>query len=254
MFGELTNVSVGGMLRLLFVYHQTGRLKVRGEDGEGEIFMERGMIVGTNKAAGKLKEELLRLLQLKKGHFHFQKLETLTVKQKQGVFAEIESSILEASRSTVSQEAAEYLPGDEVVLQLAPVAGDRQMMQLTFLRDEWNLMTRINGEDSMSMVREKSGIRKGRAIQIIYGLLSAGIIRKIRFKIPKVIEIATQELGNMGEALVRQAFRKLRMDQSRMHMRQLIDLLNELERNIALLLGPTRAKTIIGLMWEGSKR
>ena len=41
---------------------------------------------------------------------------------------------------------------------------------------------------------------------------------------------------------MREAFRKLNLDQSRMHMRQLIDLLNELERNITLLLGPSRAK------------
>jgi len=254
MFGEISNVSVGGMLRLLSVYRQTGRLRVRGEDGEGEIYIKAGTIVGTAKATSKLREEVLRLLLLKKGYFHFQPQESLSNKQQQGQEEEIENLILEASRHIPSQEAAEYLPGDEVVLQLAPVAGEKEWMKLNFQRDEWNLLTRVNGENSLGVVREKSGIRKGRALQILYGLLSAGIIRKTRFRISKVIEIATQELGNMGEALVREAFRKLSLDQSRMHMRDLINLLNELERNITLLLGPTRARNIIELMWEASKR
>ncbi|MCK5240998.1 DUF4388 domain-containing protein [bacterium] len=254
MFAELSNVSVGGMLRLLAVHRQTGKLRVKGEDGEGEIYIQDGTIVGTSKIAGKLHEEVVRLLVLKKGYFQFEKAESLNSKQQQGHEEEIENFILEASRTIVSQEAAEYLPGDEVVLQLAPVAGEKEWMKLNLLRDEWDLLTRVNGDDSLGTVREKSGLCKGRALQILYGLLSAGIIRRTRFRIPKVIEIATRELGNMGEALVREAFRKLKLDQSRMHMKQLIDLLNELERNITLLLGPTRAKYIVGIMWEGSKR
>lgn len=254
MFGEVSNVSIGGMLRLLSVYRQTGSLRVRGEDGEGEIYLQNGLIVGTSKPGKQLREEVLRLLLLKKGYFHFQTLETLPAKHLQGKDEEIENLILEASRQIPPQEAAEYLPGDEVVLQLAPVAGEREWMRLQLQRDEWNLLIRVNGEDSMGVVRDKSGLRKGRALQVLYGLLSAGIVRKIRFRIPQVIEIATRELGNLGEALVREAFRKLNLDQSRMHMPDLIKLLNELERNITLLVGPTRAQHVIGMMWEGSKR
>ncbi|MEW6517575.1 MAG: DUF4388 domain-containing protein [candidate division FCPU426 bacterium] len=254
MFGEVTNVSIGGMLRLLAIYHQTGSLRVRGEDGEGEIYLQNGQLVGTSKPGKQLHEEVMRLLLLKKGFFHFQNLETIPAKHVQGKDEDIENLIMESSRQIPPEEAAEYLPGEEVVLQLAPVAGEREWVRLQLQRDEWNLLIRVNGEDSMAMVREKSGLRKGRALQVLYGLLSAGIVRKIRFRIPKVIEIATRELGNLGEALVREAFRKLRLDQNRMHMRELIALLNELERNITLLVGPTRAQHVIGLMWEGSKR
>ncbi|MBN1596017.1 DUF4388 domain-containing protein [candidate division FCPU426 bacterium] len=254
MFGEIANVSIAGMVRLLSVFRQTGKLEINGQDGEGQIYFKSGIIVGTSKAVSHLSEEVLRLFLLKEGRFSFQALESVPAKSLQGELQEIENLILESSRRMVSQEAAEYLPGDDVVLQLAPVAGEKESMRLDFLRDEWNLLTRVNGEDPMGVVREKSGIRKGRALQILYGLLSAGILRRTRFRIPKVIEIATQELGNMGEALVREAFRKLKLDQSSMHMRQLIELLNELERNVTLLLGPTRARHIIDQMWEGSKR
>lgn len=253
MYGEVVNVSIGGMLRLLSEYRQTGSLHVRGEGGEGVIYLKNGLLVGVQKSQADLREELLKLLLLKKGNFNFEVLEDLPVKNLQSQEDEIENLILEASRRIPSQEAADYLPGEEVVLKLAPVAGEREWVRLHLQRDEWNLLTRVNGEDSMAMVREKSGLRKGRALQIFYGLMAAGIIRKLRYRIPKLIEIATRELGNLGEALVRQAFRKLNLDQNRMHMRELIALLSELERSITLLAGPTRAQTVIDLMWEGSK-
>jgi hypothetical protein len=122
------------------------------------------------------------------------------------------------------------------------------------MREEWNFLTKVNGEDSLEALMVKSDLPRDRAIQVAYGLLSAGLLRKTRFRIPEVLEIATRELGNMGEALVRQAFKTLRINQARMQMKDLIALLNELERNITLLLGPTRASAVVGQMWEGAKR
>lgn len=254
MFGDLVNVSVGGMLRLLSMHRQTGKLKVRGENGEGELFLEDGLLVGTDKAKGDLREEALQLLLLQKGFFHFEALESVPAKNRQKQGLAVEDLILESSRRIDPEEAKEYLPPQETVVQLAPIAVEREHVRLDLLRDEWNLLTRINGEDSLGLVAEKSELAPDRATQILYGLLSAGIIRKTRFKLPRVMEIANQELGNMGEALVRQAFRKLKIDQSHMRMKELIALLNELERSITLLMGPTRAQHVIGMMWEGSKR
>ncbi len=254
MFGELSNVSVGGMLRLISAFSQTGRLKVRGEDGQGEIYLQSGRIVGTGKPNKDLGTEVLRLLLLRKGFFHFQAMEAIPKDKIGGLAEDVENLIIEASRQYDAEEAKEYLPSLETVVQLAPIQGERSHIQIKLQKDEWNVLTRINGEDPIITIIEKSKLEQARSIQIFYGLLSAGIIRKIRFKIPRVMEIANHELGNMGEALVRQAFRKLKLDQSRMHMKELIALLNELERSITLLLGPTRASHIIGLMWEGSKR
>lgn len=254
MFGELSNVSVGGMLRLLSVFQQTGRLKIRGEGGQGEIYLNTGRIVGTSHSKKNLSEETLRLLLLKKGFFHFQPMESVPPENVSGVAEEVEAIIIEASRQCDPDEAQEYIPTLETVVQLAPIQGERTHIELKLLRDEWNFLTRVNGEDPIRIIIEKSRLQESRAIQILYGLIAAGLIRKTRFKIPMVMEIANRELGNMGEALVRQAFRKLKLDQSHMHMKELIALLNELERSITLLLGPTRASHIIGLMWEGSKR
>lgn len=254
MFGEISNVSVGGMLRLLSVFQQTGRLKVRGEDGDGEIFLQEGRIVGTSKPNEDIGSEVLRLLLLKKGFFHFQPMETIPLEKSQGIAEEVENLIMEASRRCDAKEATEYLPNFDTVIQLAPIQGNRTKIQINMERDEWNFMTHVNGEDPIQLLIEKSEMEEARCIQILYGLLSSGIVRKTRFRLPKLFEIANKELGNMGEALVRQAFRKLKLDQTRMHMRELIALLNELERSVTLLLGPTRASHIIGLMWEGAKR
>lgn len=254
MIGELTNVSVAGMLRLLSAYQQTGCLKVSGQDGEGEIYLEQGKIVGTGAKKKELAQEVLRLLLVQQGFFHFEPAEEISRTRQQGVLEEVESLILEASRQVSAEVAQEYLPSGDAVLQLAPIFSRREHIRLDLQRDEWNLLTQVNGEDSLQSLLDKSGLPRERGLQAVYGLLSAGLLRKIRFRIPEILEIATRELGNLGEALVRQAFRKLGLDQSRMHMKDLIALLNELERNITLLLGPTRASAVIGLMWEGAKR
>jgi hypothetical protein len=254
MIGELTNVSVAGMLRLLSAYQQTGCLKVSGQDGEGEIYLEQGRIVGAGTKKKDLAEEVLRLLLVQQGYFHFEPSEAVPRTHLQGSLDEIESLILESSRRTKSAAVQEFLPSAETVLQLAPIFSKREKIRLDLRREEWNLLTQVNGEDSLGILVEKSGLARERALQAVYGLLSAGLLRKARFRIPEILDIATRELGDLGEALVRQAFRKLGLDQSRMHMKQLIALLNELERNITLLLGPTRAGAIIGLMWEGAKR
>lgn len=254
MIGELTNVSVAGMLRLLSVYQQTGCLKVTGDDGAGEIYLEQGRIVGTGSKKKELAEEVLRLLLVQQGFFHFEPLEAVPRAHQQGSLDAVESLIIESARRCAPAVAQEYLPAPDSVLQLAPIFSQRDHLQLNLTRDEWNFLTQVNGEDSLQTLLDKSKLPHEQAVRTAYGLLSAGLLRRTRFRIPEIMDIATQELGDLGEALVRQSFRKLGLDQSRMHMKELIALLNELERNITLLLGPTRASALIGRMWEGAKR
>ncbi len=254
MIGELTNVSVAGMLRLLSNYQQTGVFRVTGKDGEGEIYIEDGILVGASSPKKTLQEEVLRLLLLPEGNFQFEAKKTLPANLRRGELEEVESVILEAARRQDVRALTEFLPPSDTVLQLAPIFGRREQLRLNLRREEWNFLTKVNGEDPMRLLMENSELPKNRAVQVIYGLLAAGLLRKIRYRIPQVLEIAVQELGNMGEALVRETFRKLKLDPARMHMRQLIALLNEMERSITLLLGPTRAAAIVGRMWEGAKR
>jgi hypothetical protein len=254
MIGELANVSVSGMLRLLAIYKQSGCLRVSGDDGEGQVYLDQGVIVGTDSKEKDLSVEILHVLLLQHGYFHFEPMEEIPRRFQQGKIEEVESLILEASRHISAETLQDFLPPVTAVLQMASLSVERTDLHLHLHRDEWNLLCKVNGEDAIYQIMDKSQLPQERALQTVYGLLSAGLVRKIRFRIPQVMEIANQELGNMGEALVRQAFRKLNIDQSRMLMKDLIALLNELERNITLLLGPSRASEIVGQMWEGAKR
>jgi hypothetical protein len=254
MIDKLSNISIAGMLRLLTAYKQSSVLHISSKDGKGDIYLKNSVIVKTKIKKTKLEKEVLRLLTLREGFFQFKPLESISKEQKQGRLETIEELILASSRLLEQKAIEEYLPPVEAVLQLAPIYGDRKQIHLNMQREEWNLLTVINGEDTLEQLLDKTDIQTGRAKQIIYGLLSAGLIRKTRFQIPQVMEIAGRELGDMGEAIVRQAFKKLSLNPARMHMRELILLLNELEKNITLLLGPSRASNVVMLMWEGAKR
>ncbi len=253
LFEYYTEVSVGGMVRLLARYRQTGNLKVRGKNEAGEIYLEAGCIVGTDRKGTNLKKRVLSLLLAREGKFHFQPENEIPAAARQGKLEEIENLLLEASRNSDPQEVVNYLPPPETVLQLAPVLDTQKILHLDMESDEWNVLIRINGEESLQMLYEKTSLKTGRMRQILYGLWSAGLVRKTRFRVSRVFEIASRELGNLGEALIREVFRKLGLDRNHMHMPELIQLLNELQRSITILMGPTKAEQIIELMWREAK-
>jgi hypothetical protein len=83
--------------------------------------------------------------------------------------------------------------------------------------------------------------------------LSSGFLRRTRFKIPEVAKIAKGDMGNIGAAIVDGAFSKLNIEKSRMGMRELISLLNELELSFSEIVGKTKAKALVEKIWDSTK-
>lgn len=254
MLSELSNVSVAGMLRLLTNYRQTGSLKVSGDDGAGEIYLDQGVIVGSDRPHEDLSVEVLHLLLLQRGIVQFEPMGSLPVQHAQGRLEDVETLILEASRHADADTLFDLLPPDEAVLQLTMLSTVRERLRLEIRIEEWNLLTQVNGVNTLDKVVTRSGLPRARALQAVYGLLSAGLVRKVRSRVPEAFEFANRELDTMGEALVRQAFRQLGLDPTHIRVQDLIALLNELESSLTVLLGPTRANTIMDRMWKSAKR
>lgn len=254
MLSELSNVSVAGMLRLLTNHRQTGSLKVSGADGAGEIFLDQGAIVGSDRPDQDLSVEVLHLLLLQRGIVSFEPLGSLPPQHVQGRLEDVETLILEASRHADADGLLDLLPPDEAVLQLTTLSTARERLRLELKVEEWNLLAQVNGVNTLAEVMARSGLPRARALQAVHGLLSAGLMRKARSRLPEVFEFANRELDTMGEALVRQAFRQLGLDPTRIRVQDLIALLNELESSLTVLLGPTRANAVIDRMWKDAKR
>jgi hypothetical protein len=146
----------------------------------------------------------------------------------------------------------DYLPPENEVLKIAKFSKDKKI-SITFNSEEWNMLTLFNGDVNSGAVLNGPAADAGKAQVILYALISAGFLRRSRFKIPEVSKIARDTMGNIGSAIVDNSFLKLKIDRARMGMKDFLLLLNELENSFAEIAGRTRAKDIIEKIWAASK-
>jgi hypothetical protein len=258
--GTTGNISVAGMLRLLCNYGKTGVFEIDGEKMKGRIDLYKGNITSAVVSIGadrklSAKEAAVRLLTvLEEGSFSFD--ETPTQKTEPlGLCAE--DLIMESARELYRTQKnipslKDFLPPENEVLKIAKFSKDKKV-SVTFYEDEWNLLTAFNGDLNSGAALDSVKTERGQAVMILYGLISAGFLRRSRFKIPEVSKIARESMGNIGSAIVDNTFLKLKIDRARMGMRDFLMFLNALENSFADIAGRTRAKEIIEKIWAASK-
>ena len=200
-----------------------------------------------------MKEAAIRLLTvLDEGSFYFD--EDFKIEGSEGAAMASEEMIMESARRLrqSGKNVKDYIPSDNEVMKITRMPGGKNVFT-PFVHDEWNMLAAFGGDTSVgAVIAEHPGGRE-EAEAILYGLVSAGLIRKTRFKIPEVERIARDELGNIGAAIVDSSMSKLRINKAKMGMREMISLLNSLEADFSAIAGKTRAKTIIEKIWAGSK-
>lgn len=260
MQGTTGSISVAGMLRLLCSYAKTGVFDVDGEKIKGTIDLNNGEITGAIVYAGSAKKMTVReaavklLAVLEEGSFSFEEKQVIH-KEPAGLC--VEDLILESARSLYDSKSAgaqikDYLPPENEILKIAKFSKGRKI-SATFMEDEWNMLTAFTGDVNSGVVLDSFGAGREKASVILYALISAGFLRRSRFKIPEVSKIARDTMGNIGSAIVDNSFHKLKIERARMGMKDFLMLLNELENSFAEIAGRTRAKDIIEKIWAASK-
>ncbi len=255
MQGTTGNISVAGMLRLLCNYGRTGRLNVTGEYRKGYIDISQGKIAGAGPAVQgePVKEAAINLLTvIEEGSFYFDEEFKIEGGNNADIFPE--EMIMESARRLrqTGKNVKDYIPSDNEVMKITRMPGGKNVFT-PFVHDEWNMLAAFGGDTSVGAVIDEYHGGREEAEAVLYGLVSAGLIRKTRFKIPEVERIAREELGNIGSAIVDSSMTKLRINRAKMGMKEMISLLNSLEVDFSAIAGKTKAKTIIEKIWAGSK-
>ncbi|HDQ25935.1 MAG TPA: DUF4388 domain-containing protein [bacterium] len=255
MRGTTGGISVAGMLRLLCGHGRTGALNIENAGRSGSILIKNGAITGVTGEGEKGGEDaagraVSLLLMIEGASFHFDSSAAVPD-------AELdlcaEALILESSRRYEGPEAAlrDYLPPENEVLKPAGFSKGKKI-KVVFTDNEWNTLILINGDNTLGEVISRAG-GGVRAAAAVYGLIAAGLVRRSRFKIPGIKNIARAELGNIGAAIVDSAFSGLKTDRAGMGMKEFISLLNELENSFSAIVGKTRAKALTEKIWEETK-
>lgn len=256
MKGTISTISVAGMLRLICSYEKSGVFKIDGQSISGDVSLENGVITDVrikgaqpdNPRAG-----LVRLLsEAGGGSFYFEEGSPVG-KTPAGI--DVEDVILESSRGFAEKNSDvldDFLMPENEVLKITTLHENKKLKVL-FTPDEWNVMISFNGDSNIKSAFENSGVEKKKARAALYGLVSAGLLRRARFKIPEIGKIALEHLGNIGLAIVDAEMARLKIDRTRMGMRDFLNLLNSLEKSFADITGKSRAQQVIEIIWNGTK-
>jgi hypothetical protein len=253
--GTISSISVAGVLRLVCNYGKTGVLTASNGKAKGEIEIFEGEITaasfGDSKGLDPAEAVLRCLLILDEGAFSFEENQVVH-KKPAGIC--VENVILESARRIYSagMNIEDYLMPENEVMKIAKLpVGKKIEIQLT--SDEWNLLTVFNGDTNIKSAFEKSGVEQKKAECILYGMVSSGLLRRTRFKIPEIGVIAKETFGNIGLAIVDSEFQRLKIDKARMGMSDLIKLLNSLENSFSEIVGKAKARSVIDRIWGNTK-
>jgi len=260
MRGTINIISVAGMLRLLCSYGKTGVLNIDSGKIKGHIDILDGSITDVTaekfltKPTDKRHALVQLLLAIEEGSFYF---EEKKVSEKPALNICVEDVILESAREIYYIYLKELSVKDLIfpeneVLKMSRLSKGRKL-NLSINDEEWNLMAGFNGDNNIASVFDGSGIDRPKAEVILFGLVSSGLVRRMRFKIPEMSRIAKETLGNIGAAIVDTEFQKQRVDKTKMGMRSFIGLLNALEVSFGEILGKTSSKEIIEKIWSATK-
>lgn len=251
----ISNISVAGMLRFLCNYKKTGIFVIEVRDNRYEISLYEGKIINIKPLKNSLKETLIDILiSISDIVFYFEEKE---IKEKGSEIEDvcIEDIILESGRILAQKNPSavkNFLLPENEVLKISNFAKDREIY-IKFKSDEWNFLILFDGNKTISYVYEICNLEKEKAEVILYCLLSAGLLRRTRFKMPELIKIAREEFGNIGVAIVETEIIKNKIDKNKMGMREFLRLLAAIENSFAEIVGRQKANNIIEKIWSATK-
>ncbi|MCX8094529.1 MAG: DUF4388 domain-containing protein [Candidatus Goldbacteria bacterium] len=250
----INNISAAGMLRILCNYKKTGIYNIEIKNKKLKIFIYNGEIINIKPANKNLREELINALCSLDGmtfYFEEQKIE-----KGNAVELCIEDIILESARRIAklggTDTIRDFLLPENEILKISKFPPDRSIY-IKFTSDEWNLLSLFDGNKSINTVYNELAMEKNKAEIILYGLISAGLLRRARFKMPELTKIAREELGNIGVAIVDTELMKNNIDKTKMGMKEFLRLLASLENSFADIVGKTKARAVIEKIWEATK-
>jgi len=257
MKGNISDITVAGLLRLLVMHRFHGTLSLKEEDREASLYVKEGNILGgrykDSKGSSTSREALAQVLGFEKATYEFKDgVKDREIKEELSVSAE--SLILEALRhQPASAQAEAALPPDSAVFVQAPMPVGRKV-EFQITSDEWNLLIMFDSDKTLNQIRSASGLAKPLFAQKVFALSCAGLLKKLRFNIPNIHKIAEKWMGGVGFSLVDVETRKLATSKVDMTMKELLILLGHIESSAVSLIGAKRTQEMMAEMWETAKR
>ncbi len=170
--GSLADIALPDVIQLVSVSAKTGVFTLSGDGVDGKIFIKDGQITDAN--AGKLSGEyaVYEMAAWRKGQFIFT--------------ANVESDRVTVNKSNTSlmMEAARRLDEWRVLQRKIPsmdavpffLPREPGHDQITLSPQEWAIVTKIDGQASISKLEAATGLPAFDVCKVLYGLVTSGLI------------------------------------------------------------------------------
>jgi hypothetical protein len=172
--GNLSQLSLLDILRMLTSSSRSGRLDVRQGAKTGEIYLQRGGIVHAVTGAQIGEKGVYTLMGWLEGDFSF----TPDVEPpERSIESTTEQLMLEASRQAQQwADIKDVLSSTEAVFNINP-SGSTNTVSLKPL--EWQVLAQINGERSVAEIAGILGLNEFDVARIVYSLTTAGLMSEV---------------------------------------------------------------------------
>lgn len=172
--GNLAQLSLLDILRMLSSGRRSGRLDVRHGSKTGEIYLQEGMIL--HAVAGTLIGDtcVYALMGWLEGEFSF--TPDVPVPER-SIIITSEQLLLEAARQAEQwADIKDVLSSTETVFNISPT-GSTNTVSLKPI--EWQVLAQVNGERSVKDIAELLELQVFDVAKIFYGLTTAGLLNEV---------------------------------------------------------------------------
>jgi hypothetical protein len=169
--GNLTQLPLLDILKLLSLGGQTGRLDLLDGANSGEIYLRDGNLVHAETSTQMGEAALYMLMGWLQGDFRFV---PDVAASEDSVTTATEQLLLEGARQVEEwEDIKKVIPSTKVIFKLSPT-GSASVVSLQ--PDEWQVLAQVNGARSVAEIAEALDRNEFTVAKVLYGLTTAGLL------------------------------------------------------------------------------
>lgn len=219
--GNLAQLSLVDILRMLSSGNRSGRLDIRQGGKAGEIYLERGMIVHAVTGTQIGEKGVYTLMGWLEGDFSFS---PNIDPPEQSINTTTEQLLLEAARQAEQwEDIKDVLSSTDAIFNISP-SGSTNTVSLKPI--EWQVLAQVNGERSVIEIGNILELHEFDVARIIYSLTTAGLLHEVtdaRSAFQEIVDesffvqmmdLFTEVMGPIGPIIVEDEIKLLGEDRT----------------------------------------
>lgn len=238
--GNLSQLPLSDILKMLCGGHRTGRLDIRQGAKSGQIYLQRGMLVHAVTGVQIGEKGLYTLMGWLVGDFSF----TPDIEApERSIETTSEQILLEAARQAEQwEDIKEVLSSTDAVFNISP-SGSTNTVSLKPI--EWQVLAQVNGERSVIQIADILNLHEFEVAKIIYSLTTAGLLHEVTdaksiFReiveesfFDRLTEYFTEVMGPIGPVIIDDEIRLLGEDRGAFPQDKAAELVERVSLEIA---------------------